>query len=90
MQDMETLFLKPGENKKIKIRAKIKTNNVKINNENNNVPNIAFKNSYVLLISLSCSYSAYIGTKAWLKAPSAKNLLNKLGIFKKIWHGLLF
>ena len=59
-----TPTIAPDANNKIKIGAKIKTNIVKINKENNNVPAMAFKNSLVFKSSFSFSYSAYIGTKA--------------------------
>ena len=50
-------------NKKIKIGAKTKTNNVKTNKQSNNVPAIEFKNSFVLKWLFSFSYSAYIDEK---------------------------
>ena len=48
------------------------------------MPAREFKNSSVLFLLLAFSKSLYIGINAWLKAPSAKNLLNKFGIFKQI------
>ena len=69
---------------KINIGAKIKTNKVKTNNELIKMPAREFKNSYVSFLLLAFSKSLYIGINAWLNAPSAKNLLNKFGIFKQI------
>ena len=55
---------------------------MKINKELIKIPAREFKNSSVASFWFSFSKSLYIGIKAWLNAPSAKNRLNKFGIFK--------
>ena len=66
---------------KIKNGANINAKIVKKNKIEISMPAKALINSW-LSFSLPCPrYSEYIGINAWLKAPSAKNLLKTFGIF---------